>query len=79
MAWDYRVVKHWDEEESEDFFAIHEAYYDEDDDGNVEVDPHSITSTPVPPFSSSEEELKKSYLEMIMKAFDKPTLNFDDF
>lgn len=79
MPWDYRVVKHYDEEELSEFFSIHEAYYDEDDDGNIEEIPHSISSVPTPPFSETEEGLKETYVNMIMKAFDKPTLDFDDF
>ena len=73
MSWNHRIVKRsytnpkWD-----DTYSIHEAHYDEDGPA------HSITEEAIVPSGETPEELKEE-LEMMLKAFDEPILNYEDF
>ena len=69
MTWCYRVVRR-KFEGFEDAYAIHE-WYAGDGVG-------SITNNPIFPRGDSPEEVKKDLL-LMMKAFDKPPLNYEDF
>ena len=62
--WNYRVVRRAGE------VAIYEAYYD--DDGNV----RSLTLDPVSPSSEDPATLKER-LELMLEAFDKSVVEFD--
>ena len=65
-TWNYRVLKHGAE------YAIHEVYYD----GPV---PHSCSEQPAAPLGLySPEDLRRD-MEMMLRAFDYPVLNYDDF
>lgn len=75
-TWNYRVVKKPlnipSEFQLEKFeYAIHEAYYDENDNIN------SITENPVYSSGTSLEELKTD-CEAYMQALTLPVLNYDD-
>lgn len=70
MSWNYRVIKH--EKLDGSWFSIHEVYYD--DDGN----PWACTEDPASPFGETEEELRAG-AAMMMKAFEKPVLNYSSF
>ena len=63
MSWNYRVIKHAEEQ-----FSIHEVYYDEE--GN----PQSMTVNPVSAFGETLEELKDDAL-LISVALTKPVLD----
>ncbi|MFA5831342.1 MAG: hypothetical protein WC878_05930 [Candidatus Paceibacterota bacterium] len=71
MYWNYRVVHKV--EKGEESFAIHEAFYD-----SGKEHPHSITMNGIAPYGGSIEELH-SDMENMMKAFDKPVLEYSDF
>jgi hypothetical protein len=72
MTWNHRVVKrtYSTEKYSEDYFSIHEAYYDEN--GKI----FAITDSGVPPGGESLEDLKWS-VEQMKKALDHPVLDYD--
>ena len=75
-TWNYRVVKQPldipDEFQLKEFdYAIHEAYYDENN--NIT----SITENPVFPSGTTWEELQQD-CEAYMQALTLPTLNYDD-
>lgn len=72
MSWNYRVVKQHFKETGEDFFGIHETYYD--DNGNVK----SITVNSVRLIDNSLEKLRHS-CQMMLSAFENPVLNYEDF
>jgi hypothetical protein len=85
MSWNHRVVRHKIEENSilvnsgpndekpvEYWYGIHEAYYLT---GDVSGRP-SITTNAIEPYGESPEELRKD-LERMLRAFDKPVLDFD--
>lgn len=76
--WNYRIVKkvtkHNDPSlgASEDtWFGIHEVYYD------AEGHPEVCSEEPIEPFGESVEEVRES-LKMMMKALDKPVLDYDE-
>ena len=69
-AWNYRVIKRILEGESA--FGIYEVYYD--DSGA----PSACSSSPCEPFGETPEDLKIE-LDMMRKATEQPTLNYDDF
>lgn len=71
--WDYRVVKHRSEQYKEDWYGIHEAFYDED-----KWKPHSVTAHPVEVVGETEKEVKET-LELMLKACSRPVLNIEDF
>lgn len=75
--WNNRVMKrtytHLEgtpDEFTEDYFAIHEVYYD--DEGEVTT----YTTEPTSPRGENIEELRQS-LEWMMEATKKPVLNYD--
>jgi hypothetical protein len=65
MSWNYRVVKIT--EDDDDYFAIHEVYYNED--GSIRV----MTESPVPVGGESVDSLRSS-LQMMMSCLDKDVL-----
>jgi len=72
MSWNYRVYKR--NYRGRDFFEIYEAFYSS---GNPK--PDSYTTNPMTPCGESKEELKE-VLKMMLKALDKPVLNYyEDF
>ena len=72
MSWNYRVVKNY-HVEGEEYFAIHEVYYD--DDGN----PKACTALPVAFLGNDIADLK-AVLDMAKQACDKPVLDYyEDF
>jgi len=68
MSWNYRVIKH---DEGDEWYAIHEVYYEDDEPSNVTVEP-------VYPSGSTHEEFEQN-LRYYMKALEKPSLNYEDF
>ena len=73
--WNFRVVRHTDE--GEEWFGIHEAYYDreweegtDDDKGKV-----SLTLDPVSLCANTLDELR----ERIGTALAKPILEYDNY
>lgn len=72
MSWNYRVVKHCNEElELSDSFNIHEVYYDEQ--GLID----SMTVDPVGlPHSDSVEDVR-DILQKMLEATEKPVLNYE--
>ncbi len=90
MSWNYRIVEHKsktihkiekinrnndDEAEllEEDFYyyQIHEVYY------NNENEIEKITLDAMYPYGETVEELKKD-IEMMIEAFNKPSLNMEE-
>ena len=69
MSWNYRVVE--EEFENEPYYYIKEVYYDKD--GNPEL----LTEDPVQLDGESVKEIMDD-LKLIMKAFQKPILNYDN-
>lgn len=68
--WNYRILRKV--YEGEEHFSLHEVYYD--DDSN----PNACSIDPVSPFGETPEELKKD-LELMIRAFDKPIMDYDFF
>ena len=69
MTWNYRVIKkiHKDEKYTEEYYEIHEVYYDED--GKM----HAWSENPCSMFGTSLEELKSDG-GYFMEALNKPTI-----
>ena len=72
MSWNYRVVKHTDEDV--EYFTVHEAFYhtagcDE---------PSSITDEPIALYGDTLEELQADF-EHQKEALSKPVLRYEDF
>ena len=73
MTWNYRIVKRsYPNSKWDDTYSIHEAYYNEEGQAD------SITVEGIEPVGETPKELKQS-LEMMLKALDKPILNYEDF
>ena len=78
MSWNYRVIYHPKTRigvkkiVQEEFWAIHEAYYNED--GAIE----SITMDPIIAGDETEESLKNVF-KMLRRAFTKPPLYYNNF
>ena len=70
MYWNYRVVKH-SEKDGSVWYAIHEAYY------TVESVTH-ISELAAEPGGETIEELAEE-LRRMLKATEKPALNYEDF
>jgi hypothetical protein len=73
MHWNYRVVRksyNTNDGETHQMFGIHEVYYD--DFGEVKY----ITTKPLDAYGDTPEELQEDLKEML-KAFDKPILEFN--
>lgn len=64
MTWNYRVIRHG---ETEDFYAVHEVYYDKDGT------PHSWSTNPKGAGGSTPEELTAE-LDRMRVALTKPVL-----
>ena len=62
--WNYRVVRHLDE--CEEWFGIHEVYYETDGDPSMTVDP-------VPLCAGTFDGLR----QFINRAFEMPILDYD--
>lgn len=74
MSWDYRVIRDKDICE-EYFYAIHEVHCDEDKD--ITGTRLSWTEQPCNPVGASRKDLVKD-LELMLRAFEKPTLDMKD-
>jgi hypothetical protein len=48
MSWNYRVVKHVHEDTKEEFYQIHEVFYNKDQ-------PESFTESGIVPFGENKE------------------------
>jgi len=70
MSWNYRLIRK--EHEGEEYFAIHEVYY------NEEGVPHSVTQDPVPVLGDTTEEVTHTLIHML-KALTEPTLDYKIF
>jgi hypothetical protein len=72
MSWNHRVVKRTFNEGgyTEDRYAIHEAYYDEN--GKV----WGITEEPVEPHGETMDELKKD-IDWMTQCLEHPILDYD--
>lgn len=94
MSWNYRIIKTkydlsflkeieapLEEGESDECFNIYEVYYDDDDacEGGekCQCPITAISADPAWLSGSSLEELKLE-LHSMLKAFDRPVLNYDD-
>lgn len=69
--WNHRVVRREHVDTGEVTFAIHEAHYDE-----VKVE--AVTSEPIDVSGESVDDLRW-VLEHMLKALDKPVLNYEEF
>ena len=74
MSWNYRVVKHKNYHEVEEYFTIHEVFYDTPGDER----PNSITIEPVALFGETLEELQADF-EAQKEALSLPVLRYEDF
>ena len=68
--WNYRIMKRKNDQGHFDF-GIYEVFYD--DNGNV----HGATGNSLTPVCGSEDDLKEE-LKIMMEAFDKETLTYED-
>ncbi len=77
-TWSYRVVRHFvrgvGDEVLDEWYAVHEAYSGSED----EDQPEAITVTPVMISGETPEALRATYAA-ILKAFEEPILDEDDF
>ena len=74
MSWNYRVIRHvytHSDGEQEEYFNVHEVYYDE------QGAPNGITADAVNPQAESLEGLRWT-LDQYIKALDKPIIDFED-
>ena len=71
MYWNHRVVKHA-EPDGRAWYQIHEAFYDEGKPAD------SITQDAIVPGGETIEELAEE-LRRMLKATEKPALNYEDF
>ena len=70
MTWNHRVIRRR-YETGEEYFAIHEVYYD--NDGK----PSSVTTLPVAIFEDSINDLAIT-IDHIRECLDKPVLDYDE-
>lgn len=68
-SWNYRVVLHRSSRPEDNYYAIHEAYYEDN-----KKKPQSISVNPIEVGSENIEGLKWQ-LEEMKKAFDRPVLD----
>ena len=68
-----RVFKHVDEDGNE-WFAVHDAYYSYDDKEN----PHSFSATPTTVVGGNLDWLK-GHIEKINRAYERPVLEVPEF
>jgi hypothetical protein len=73
MHWNYRVVRHF--EEDGEWFGFHEAYYEDEDSGVIQDNDSkiSVTIDPTSVTGHTLDELK----ERIRNAFEKPVLDYN--
>ena len=71
--WNYRIIRH-KEEGQEEWLAIHEVFYDEDNDNR----PNSCTKNPITIVEEDLESIKTS-IDYISRASDKPILEYQYF
>jgi hypothetical protein len=71
MYWNHRVVRQKDRD-GRDWYQIHEAFYDEGKPAD------SITKGGITPGGETVEELAEE-LRRMLKATEKPVLNYEDF
>ncbi len=74
MSWNYRLVREIftrTGQEAETGFHLREIYY------NDKGEPDSWADRGCSPYGESPEEVRR-VLEAMLKALDKPTLDFDD-
>ncbi len=69
--WNYRVVRKSHGDSSEFSYNIHEVHYD---DAGI---PTNCSMSAIAPYGSSHEELRRD-LDTMRRAFDLPTLDYDD-
>ncbi len=69
--WNNRVVHR--KINGEDYYAIHEAHYDEG-----ETYPHSITQDSIAPYGETLTELVET-LDRMKQCLDAPILEYDNF
>ena len=77
MSWNYRIVtRTWKHSNgtTEDTFAIHEAYYNDEADSA----PHSISMGPSWPQGETPEELREEFAHYA-RALERPILKYEDF
>lgn len=67
--WNYRVVKTIAHGITS--YQVHEVYYTDDK-------PIAVTESSIAAYGETVDELKADF-ELIMKAFDAPVLNYEDF
>ena len=75
--WNYRIVRtvyNNNPNGNDDQYAIHEVYYEEDNDTH----PDSVTSEATTLTGESLEEIRTN-IDRIIKAFDKPVLEYQMF
>lgn len=68
IRWDYRVVRHV--EEGDEWYAIHEVYY--------EKDGVSATENAIPVGGTTIDELREDFKKQA-HALDLPVMNYTDF
>lgn len=68
-SWNYRIVER---QHPCKWYAIYEVYY------HIDGSPAIITEDPIEPTGESKEELKTN-IDMMLQAFNKPTLKYEDF
>lgn len=69
MDWNYRVVKR--EDKGQEWYAIHEVYYDE------QGKPEMITESAISPSGETIDEVRRD-LEYMQRALTKPAVNYVD-
>ena len=69
MTWNHRVIRR-KYETGEEYFAIHEVYYD--DNGK----PNGVTALPIAIFEDSVEDLAIT-IERVKECLSKPLLDYD--
>lgn len=74
MTWNYRVIsKEVNGVCEETEYGIYEVYY------NKDGKPTSCTVNSVSPYSCTDVEDLKLSVELMLPAFDKPVLKYEDF
>lgn len=72
--WNYRVIRKKETIDGEEhiYFGIHEVYYED-------KKPRAVTSNPITLDGWESTKYLKNTVRMILPAFRKPVLDFDDF
>ena len=69
MSFNHRVVKHYNSYTNENYFCIHEVYYD--NNGNIKY----ITENPICPIGNDFDDLFLT-IQNIIKAFDNKVISY---